>query len=448
MTSFHYFTVLGLCAVLLMVLVGGGAHELWHWQHDAVVWIMLAGAVVYAVAACLVWRHEGQLTSMAQRRAVWVILAAATLARCLLVLAPPMSTDIYRYVWDGRVQAAGINPYRYRPADSPVAFLRDTKVFPNINRADTAVTIYPPLAQMIFFSVTRIANSVTGMKAAMVGFEMLTMAALLALLNSRGLPSTRIIFYAWHPLPLFEFAGSGHIDAAAIALMVLACLMAERKHPFAAGVLLGGATLVKFFPLVIAPALYRRWGWRMPAALFAVVILLYLPYLGVGWHVLGFLPGYAQDEGLTTGNGFFLLSALNSVLPLPPWATAAYVIPACAVLTSLAWAVLMRRHPAVLSMTAALVLLAVFTLLLSPHLAWYFTWIIPFLCFKPSWALIYLSATAPLLYKVIWTPGTVPLHAALYLPFAIILAIEMRLGSRRPPLESLDDGSLGSRRAG
>jgi hypothetical protein len=361
------------------------------------------------------------------------------------VAPPPVSTDVYRYVWDGRVQAAGINPFRYRPADPALAFLRDTAVYPYINRADTAVTIYPPLAQMIFWGVTRVANSVTGMKAAMVGFELLTFGALLGLLRSRGLPSTRLLLYAWHPLPLFEFAGSGHIDAAAIAVMVLACWMAELKRPLVAGALLGGAALIKFFPLAIAPALYRRWGWRLPAALSGVILLLYLPYLGVGRQVLGFLPGYVQDEGLADGSGFFLLRALNGIAPLPAWAGTVYLAAGAAILAGLAGAIVMRRHPLEVALAPALLLITVFTVVVSPHLAWYFTWVIPLLCFRPSWAVMYLSAAAPLLYDYVWSPGDLPLHAALYAPFAVLAVLEWRSAFRRQPLEFTDDGSLRSR---
>ncbi|XSC42977.1 hypothetical protein ACF1BQ_033345 [Bradyrhizobium sp. RDT10] len=81
-------------------------------------------------------------------RVLWLILGLGIVLRAYVLLFDPLlSSDIYRYVWDGRVQAAGINPYRYFPADEALAFLRDGTIFPNINRADTAVTIYPPVAQ-------------------------------------------------------------------------------------------------------------------------------------------------------------------------------------------------------------------------------------------------------------------------------------------------------------
>src|SRR5204862_1171502 len=91
-----------------------------------------------------------------QRSALLVILTGAVAMRlAMLWVEPYLSSDIYRYIWDGRVQAAGINPYRYVPKAPELARLRDAEIWPNINRPDYAVTIYPPAAQAIFFAVTR-----------------------------------------------------------------------------------------------------------------------------------------------------------------------------------------------------------------------------------------------------------------------------------------------------
>src|SRR5690348_12224079 len=96
------------------------------------------------------------------KQALLAIIAIAVVSRgFLLAHEPLLSTDIYRYIWDGKVQAAGINPYRYVPADEALKALRDSAIFPNINRADYAVTIYPPVAQMFFFVVTRLGDSAT-----------------------------------------------------------------------------------------------------------------------------------------------------------------------------------------------------------------------------------------------------------------------------------------------
>jgi alpha-1,6-mannosyltransferase len=94
------------------------------------------------------------------RGTFWLALGVARALRVVLLTAPPiLSSDIYRYVWHGRVQAAAINPYRYIPADPALAGLRDATVYPRINRADYARTIYPPVAQMVFAVVGRLGGS-------------------------------------------------------------------------------------------------------------------------------------------------------------------------------------------------------------------------------------------------------------------------------------------------
>ena len=115
-------------------------------------------------------------THMAERtrtnRALWLIFGIGIVLRAYVLLFDPLlSSDIFRYVWDGRVQADGINPYRYFPAHDAVAHLRDAIIFPKINRADYAVTIYPPVAEFFFLIVTRISENVNVMRLALLGCE-------------------------------------------------------------------------------------------------------------------------------------------------------------------------------------------------------------------------------------------------------------------------------------
>ena len=209
---------------------------------------------------------------------LFMVIAVAGLARLPVLCAPPyLSSDIYRYIWDGRVEAAGINPYRYIPADPHLEALRDLRIYPQINRNNYAPTIYPPVAEAIFLGVTRVSESVTAMKAAMVGFEVVTVVVLFRLLAGAALPSARILVYAWHPLPIWEFAGSGHIDAAMIALIALAFWAQRKGWDWLAGLehgwrdgdqaLSGGAGAGDLSPLELAHAgRFRRNGAaRLPA---------------------------------------------------------------------------------------------------------------------------------------------------------------------------------------
>lgn len=362
-----------------------------------IVWflkLVVIQIVIYLAAAWLILRTKDS------RPLLVLGLIFAALFRLSIIFYPPyLSDDIYRYVWDGRVQAAGINPYRYIPADESLASLRDTVIYPNINRRDSAQTIYPPVAQAVFFLITRFSESVTWMKAAMVGFEAIAIWAIIQLLVSFGFARQRVLIYAWHPLVVWEFAGSGHLDALAIAFIALA-LLARRNHgEILTGLLLAWATCVKLFPAVLFPALYMRRSWKMPLAFAATVVAAYLPYLTVGpMGVLGSLPGYASERGMVSGEQFFLLTVARRLLSAPV-PSSAYLIFAVTVLGVLSvWLMQDQRSNDLRYLRNGLILGSLFMVLLAPHFSWYFAWLIVFLCFIPSIPVFYLTFASFLLY--------------------------------------------------
>jgi alpha-1,6-mannosyltransferase len=375
--------------------------------------------VIYLAAAWL------SVRSRDSRSLLVLALIFAALFRLSIIFSPPyLSDDIYRYIWDGRVQLAGINPYRYVPADESLVDLRDDKIYPNINRRDYAHTIYPPIAEGAFLLITRFSESVTWMKAAMVAFEAVATWAIIQLLISFGFARQRVLIYAWHPLAVWEIAGSGHVDALVIASIALA-LLARRKHAETlAGGLLACATCVKFFPAVLFPALYIRGNWKMPLAFVAIALIVYLPYLSVGpLGVLGFLPGYAAERGMVSGDQFFLLNAARQFLKAQV-PTLAYLTFSVAVLGILSvWLMQNQREDDIGYLRNALVIACVFMVLLAPHFSWYFCWLIPFLCFIPSIPVLYLTLASFLLYLT-WlndTPNRVlMLKSFIFAPFLIL----------------------------
>jgi len=411
----------GIGAMLLM-LTGVGLWRQHMYDTDGFTILALVQGAFYLMAVALTWR--GGLP----RHALIAVLAVAALMRIAVLLAPPyLSDDINRYVWDGRVEAAGINPYRYIPADPHLAALRDERIFPNVNRSDYAPTIYPPVAEYIFFLGTRVRESLTAMKATLLAFELAGVLLLLRLLDDCRLPPERILIYAWHPLTLWEFAGSGHVDAAVVTFLALALWSRRREAAWLTGSALAAAALVKFFPAVLFPALYRRWDWKMPVAAAATVILAYAPFIGAGSTVLGFLPGYLQEEGLQNGTGFFLWNLLTSVAPREHLGPALYLALAAATLVALAIHSLVTAGGRYLASTMALAVASM--VLLSPHYPWYFAWIVPLICFTPRPSVLYLTLACPLLYFV---PGGGDLEGArmafewaIYGPFAALVAFEL-----------------------
>src|SRR5229473_1856905 len=296
-------------------------------------------------------------------RALWLIFGLGIVLRaCVLLFDPLLSSDIYRYVWDGRVQAAGINPYRYIPADETLAFLRDGTIFPHINRADTAVTIYPPVAQFFFLIVTRIDESVTMMRLALLGCESVTVTVIVLLLRRMNRPVTRVIAYLWHPLPLWEIANSGHIDALMVALMMLGLWIALTGRALRGAVFIAFSVLVKPYAATVLAGIWRPWDLKMLLVVIAAVALCYIPYMSVGWGVLGFLTtGYLTEEGISAGNDLWLLSL---------------------------WRLVFGEHHG--DVVAYVVLAALALMLLSPNYPWYFLIVMPFaaLCGSaPTWVI-------------------------------------------------------------
>ena len=409
-------------------------------QSTAFVGVIAVGFAVYLISVRLVLRER------LPRAALWTILGIAVLMRAALLPAPPfLSTDIYRYVWDGQVQAGGINPYRYIPADPALERLRDPDIYPLINRKDYARTIYPPAAQMVFAAVGQVSRGVTGMKLAMVGFEALGMLAMLAILRGAGLPSTQILIYAWNPLALWSFARDGHVDAMAIGFLGLALLARTRGRHGLAGGLLGAATLVKVLPVAVAPAFVRGGRlWRPMLVGAAVIVLLYLPYLSAGRDVLGFAGGYGAEEGYETGAGYWLLAGLSHLGLGPPGLLPTYLICVALLLAALALRIAFGRARGTATDAVALcqdagILAALTTCAASPHYAWYYPWLALPAVVAPSPALIWLGS-APILFLIDPFNDRFLWPSLVFVP-ALVLAARSVWKARTAPLAPLSQGT-------
>ena len=379
-------------------------------------------SAIYLVAAWIVFRARPSNATLL------IIIAFAVLFRLSILFAPPyLSDDIYRYVWDGRVQAAGINPYRYIPAAPELAHLRDDVIYPKINRRDWAHTIYPPAAQAVFFLTTRISESVVWMKATMLIFELVTIWAVAQLLTLLGRPRQLLLLYAWHPLVIWEFAGSGHVDAISIGFIALAFLAWQKKSNLGAGVMLACATLAKLFPVVLLPAMLKRGRWRIAFFFVTTIIVAYLAYLSVGPRaVIGSVPGYTQERGFISGQQFYALSLVHKLLGVE-LSGIVYMITTVFVMGALALWVLSRAARNEDTLKNAMVLATATTVLFAPHFSWYFCWLVYFLCFTPRLAIFYLTIASFLLYAT-WlgdTPDEMfAINSLIYLPALLIGIVE------------------------
>ncbi len=353
------------------------------------------------------------------------LFACSIVFRAILLWTEPvLSDDLYRYVWDGRVQAAGLSPYLHAPEAPELSHLRDDTIYPRINRP-WARTIYPPGAQWLFRGIyTAKPNSVLFMKGTIVTFDLLTIILLLKLLRMLRLPDSRAILYAWNPLVVFELAGSGHVDGLMLPFILLCLLAWEGRRDTWAGLSLGVAAAIKLYPALMIPALVRRHRPLLLLAAASMVGLLYLPYISTaGRGVLGFLPQYLSDPGerFNSGPGGLLAYGLGS-LTTHPMSVASLVLAMALLAVSLRST---SRGEKGLAATVPEVLLIFGTFVTFAQTVhpWYILWVLPLLAIRPSACWLYLSGAIALSYvKYTDEHLHMPLWAGVleYLPFYLL----------------------------
>ena len=343
------------------------------------------------------------IASVAYLIAVWhckyvslkvIVIAAAVFRLSLLFSIPALSDDIYRYVWDGRVQWAGINPYRYAPAAQELVQVRDALIFPKINHPELP-TIYPPIAQIAFWVGYGISGGILGIKVLLTCADMIVGWLLIYLLRHFEQRAQWVLIYFWHPLVVVEIAGNGHMESLGIVALLAALYLFLKGRDHIALSALGGAVLVKFLPLVFLPSFVRWKGWRPTnwSALLmvpCVVILGYLPYAWTGASVLGSLGTYAQHWSFN--------SAIFDVLILlcgdGQIARGIIGVLFSSVVLLLVW----KRVPL---LRCAYLTTAAFVLLTPTLHPWYVVWLVPFLVFYRHLAWIVFSLLVVLSYHIL-----------------------------------------------
>ena len=394
-----------------------------------------------------------------------VALAAIVVGLPGLFAGPQMSSDAYRYVWDGRVQLAGIDPYRYVPLDDHLARLRDPTLFPGTSRTDSTgatsptgslddlrrprdtrdfpastvinrplvPTIYPPLAEGWFAVVAALTPARFGTLGLQLSFLLVAAATSVLIgwsLRRNGHDPATAILYAACPVVFVEAANNAHIDVLAAGLVTAAVIFAHRR--WLAGVLLGLAVAVKLTPLLLLPVFLGRRvrdSLATVAATALTVAVAYLPHvLVVGWLALGYLPGYLSEEGYESGlDRFKTLELLLPGVPAPALGAIVLVMAAAVAVVALVRA---RREP------------------VAPVAVWLFGWVVLITTPTYPWYVIPVLALAVLARRYEWAALAIACYGsyAFYdharipgvlfgLAAAVVLVVQIRrtLVNRRRP---------------
>jgi len=302
-----------------------------------------------------------------------------------LRMPPGLDDDIHRYVWDGRVQRLGYNPYVLVPSDPTLAGLHTIETR-TLNNPEVP-SPYPPGAQLFFRAVTAIQESTFALKVAFVICDLAIVFVLLDVLRRTGHGEHWVLAYAWHPLLATEVAGSGHVDIVGVLLLLVSAAALVRSWRAVAAIAFGLAIAVKLLPLVLLPLCWKRLRVRDGTLAAVVLALLYVPFLNHGRIPFGSLGTYVQRFRFNDP----VFATLERVM-------APQVVAGLAVLVGFLTAIWMRRKYADWSSDTFAWPMAA-SLLCAPVIyPWYMLWLLPFMR---------LTSTLPIM---IWTLSIIPTY--------------------------------------
>jgi alpha-1,6-mannosyltransferase len=347
-------------------------------------------ALAVAGVAYLLALRESFSMAKFPHRVIVIGLGLAVLWHILFLVKPPgTDDDIHRYLWDGRIQRLGYNPYIAIPSDPALAALHTAETR-TLNNPDLA-SPYPPGAELFFRAITAIHESVFALKIAFIFCDFAIAIILLDVLRRSRQGTHWVLAYAWNPLLAIEVAGSGHIDIVGVLLLLLSVAALGRRWRTLAAVAFALSVAVKLLPIVLLPLYWKRVRIRDGVLAAVVAALLYLPFLNHGRLPLGSLGTYVQSFRFN-----------DPVFAVLERVASPQIVVAIAAMTGFLFAIWLRGKFAAWSFdtfAGAFAWPMAASLLCVPVVyPWYLLWLLPFLRSAP---------TVPL---VIWTVSIMPTY--------------------------------------
>jgi Glycosyltransferase family 87 len=348
---------------------------------------------VAGAAYLLVIRELFSTPEFSKRVIIFGLALSALWHFQFLRMPPGLDDDIHRYLWDGRVQQLGYNPYLVVPSDPALASLHTSETR-TLNNPEV-VSPYPAGAQLFFRAVTSIHESMFALKAAFVVCDFVIVFVLLDVLRRTRQGEHWVLAFAWHPLLAIEVAGSGHVDIVGVLLLLVSVASLLRRWRAVAAISFGLAVAVKFLPIILLPLYWKRVRVRDGALAAIAVGLLYVPFFNHGRIPFGSLGTYVQRFRFNDP----VFATLERV-------AAPQIVAGVAVLVGLLAAIWMRRKSAEWSPEAFAWPMAA-SLFCAPVIyPWYLLWLLPFLR---------STSTVPLM---IWTLSIIPTYYVWHLRVA------------------------------
>ncbi len=360
------------------------------------------------------------------QRYIYSFLAAIVILRIIFIPVHPVgSDDYYRYLWDGKVQANGLNPYAYAPDAKELTYLHSDILPKYVNHANMK-TLYPPLTEILFYVSYLIGGeSYLGLKLLLLLFDLMTIYGIFLILKKLNIDKKYLLIYAFSPLPIFQFFIDAHADGFGLAFIIFAIFFYLDNRKILSYILVGLSICIKPIGLLFIPLLFfneKSFSERTKIILLPVLICtaMYIPYVFTGLPFQALIK-FAEKW---TFNGV-VFDILNSFMH-----NNQKVRLICGIIYFLIFMlILFRRKDLLEKIYLSIFLLLIFSPVVHP---WYVSWLAVLLPFVPRWSgiffvsLVSLTAITDLNYQIsgIWKEYTIVLILE-YVPVIAIFLYEV-----------------------
>ena len=198
-----------------------------------------------------------------------------------IISIPHLSTDYFRFLWDGELFWNGFNVYDFTPNE-----IIHSKQFISNNYlkelhagmgelSQKYYSCYTPLNQYFFIFSTWYSDSIyinTVILKSLIAIIQLTgMVYLIKLLKLINIPVNKAFLLFLNPLFIIESIGNVHFEGVMISFLILAFYYLLKWKIFPAGIFLSLAIQIKLIPLLLLPFLWRFIGWKKAVITYSII---------------------------------------------------------------------------------------------------------------------------------------------------------------------------------
>jgi hypothetical protein len=337
---------------------------------------------------------------------LWFIIFGVFFRIALISTEPFLSDDINRYLWDGKIFAAGINPYKYAPVDIQLQNFRDQIIYPFINFGEIP-TSYPPVSQFMFFINQWLGGSVLSWKILLFTVEIILFLVIYNLTKHFSLNKFRLLIYFYNPLLIIETYSSGHLEIAGVLLFWIGVYLFYKRYNWKSIIFFALSIMTKFFPLISSIPFLIKNFFRKTILLIALCLLLVIPFIFNGVLPIPGLFSYINRWEFNGGIFHFVISIMNVFgVKEYQWMDLLisghletfyfsysfyYKVFAVLILAAVLFDQIKKLRSTELFQSInfiqrSFIITGGFLLLMPTLHPWYIIWIIPFLVFTPNWS--------------------------------------------------------------